>query len=65
MNRRVRKSILKDAGMPPQHVGELMPPDIKPMVKEYHVGRNDPCPCGVGFKYKDCCLSLGTYENYK
>ena len=19
------------------------------------VGRNDPCPCGSGKKYKDCC----------
>jgi hypothetical protein len=22
-----------------------------------HVGRNDPCPCGSGKKYKKCCLS--------
>ena len=21
------------------------------------VGRNDPCPCGSGKKYKKCCLS--------
>jgi hypothetical protein len=21
-----------------------------------HVGRNDPCPCGSGRKYKQCCL---------
>src|SRR5687767_13059414 len=21
-----------------------------------HVGRNDPCPCGSGRKYKHCCL---------
>ncbi|MDH3560983.1 MAG: SEC-C metal-binding domain-containing protein, partial [Gammaproteobacteria bacterium] len=20
------------------------------------VGRNDPCPCGSGKKYKHCCL---------
>ncbi|MBI2970412.1 MAG: SEC-C domain-containing protein [Gammaproteobacteria bacterium] len=20
------------------------------------VGRNDPCPCGSGLKYKHCCL---------
>jgi len=20
-----------------------------------HVGRNDPCPCGSGKKYKNCC----------
>ena len=22
-----------------------------------HIGRNDPCPCGSGKKYKRCCLS--------
>ncbi len=24
--------------------------------KEVKVGRNDPCPCGSGKKYKNCCL---------
>lgn len=24
------------------------------------VGRNDPCPCGSGMKYKKCCLLRGT-----
>ena len=24
--------------------------------KEARVGRNDPCPCGSGIKYKKCCL---------
>ncbi|MGD8450660.1 MAG: SEC-C metal-binding domain-containing protein [Phycisphaerae bacterium] len=23
--------------------------------KEHTVGRNDPCPCGSGKKYKKCC----------
>ena len=23
------------------------------------VGRNDPCPCGSGKKYKKCCMSQG------
>ena len=22
------------------------------------LGRNDPCPCGSGRKYKKCCMSL-------
>lgn len=22
------------------------------------IGRNDPCPCGSGKKYKNCCMSL-------
>ncbi|WP_368860677.1 SEC-C metal-binding domain-containing protein [Bradyrhizobium sp. Arg816] len=26
------------------------------MVKSYKVGRNDPCPCGSGKKFKKCCL---------
>ena len=26
-------------------------------VTELHTGRNDPCPCGSGKKYKKCCLS--------
>jgi uncharacterized protein len=25
-----------------------------------HVGRNDPCPCGSGKKYKKCCLGKET-----
>jgi len=24
------------------------------------IGRNDPCPCGSGKKYKKCCLLKGT-----
>jgi hypothetical protein len=27
----------------------------KIVVKEEKVGRNDPCPCGSGKKYKKCC----------
>ena len=28
----------------------------KPIVSQKKVGRNDPCPCGSGKKYKKCCL---------
>jgi hypothetical protein len=28
----------------------------EPIRKEPKVGRNDPCPCGSGKKYKKCCL---------
>jgi len=24
------------------------------------IGRNDPCPCGSGKKYKRCCMNLGS-----
>jgi preprotein translocase subunit SecA len=27
----------------------------QPLVNKDHVGRNDPCPCGSGKKYKKCC----------
>lgn len=29
----------------------------KTVVKAPKVGRNDPCPCGSGRKYKQCCLN--------
>jgi hypothetical protein len=36
----------------------LLPPDT--VVRERKkVGRNDPCPCGSGKKYKKCCLKKG------
>ena len=28
---------------------------LKPVVKEEKIGRNDPCTCGSGKKYKKCC----------
>ncbi|WP_380572392.1 preprotein translocase subunit SecA [Staphylococcus hyicus] len=27
----------------------------KPIVKDQETGRNEPCPCGSGKKYKNCC----------
>lgn len=38
--------------------GEGMPEEIKPKTQpvrvEQKIGRNDPCPCGSGKKYKNC-----------
>jgi len=31
-------------------------PKSKPLVSDDIIGRNDPCPCGSGKKYKKCCL---------
>lgn len=31
----------------------LNPPE--PKIAEKKVGRNEPCPCGSGKKYKKCC----------
>ncbi|MBQ7516328.1 MAG: SEC-C domain-containing protein, partial [Schwartzia sp.] len=30
-------------------------PAAKKPVRAEHIGRNDPCPCGSGKKYKNCC----------
>lgn len=30
------------------------------MMTKQKIGRNDPCPCGSGLKYKKCCLGLRT-----
>ena len=37
-----------------QHPQENAP---QPIRNEAKVGRNDPCPCGSGKKYKQCCLA--------
>ena len=34
--------------------GQEQPEKKKPAVS-HKVGRNDPCPCGSGKKYKQCC----------
>lgn len=43
--RRRRVAEPSNAGDKPQH----------PIVKKKKIGRNDPCPCGSGKKYKKCC----------
>jgi SEC-C motif len=42
-----------------QHQQSLgpIPPFKQPVVNDEKVGRNDPCPCGSGKKYKKCCLN--------
>ena len=31
--------------------------ELNPPVKKVKIGRNDPCPCGSGKKYKFCCMN--------
>jgi len=33
--------------------------------KHRHIGRNDPCPCGSGLKYKKCCLGKDISDGEK
>jgi hypothetical protein len=43
---------------------EQKPPRIAlPEKSKKKIGRNDPCPCGSGKKYKKCCLQLGIRFN--
>jgi uncharacterized protein YecA (UPF0149 family) len=35
--------------------GSFLPSATSLMFRE-RVGRNDPCPCGSGKKYKKCCM---------
>ena len=37
-----------------EYVGEIPLPYVRESEK---IGRNDPCPCGSGEKYKKCCLA--------
>lgn len=38
-------------------------PEEQPFVRETDkVGRNDPCPCGSGKKFKKCCMGKGVYD---
>jgi len=39
-----------------RHAQEYEYPDCRDAVLQQPVGRNDPCPCGSGKKYKKCCL---------
>jgi hypothetical protein len=43
---------LKAPIAPPEPASYVSP---RPPVREPKIGRNDPCPCGSGKKYKKCC----------
>ena len=60
----LRMWILK--GHTPEEIvsGNLDPKESEKGAEERHgrkkLGRNDPCPCGSGKKYKNCCLRKNT-----
>jgi hypothetical protein len=46
--------------IPKPHAFETTAPTAAPVISHHgHTGRNDPCPCGSGKKFKKCCLSRG------
>ena len=40
----------------------VFPSATEPKVSSKHVGRNEPCPCGSGKKYKKCCMKKQSGE---
>lgn len=46
---------LRRAGQPPQQLMQVL--RAAEVTKRKTVGRNDPCPCGSGRKFKRCCLN--------
>ncbi len=52
------KLILKVSAEPAEN--EYSMPSRTLRHEENSVGRNDPCPCGSGLKYKKCCLAKTT-----
>ena len=63
LNNHTRKPVIK--GYTPEEVDGFKPVSVpivkiakakrKPVRTEHKIGRNDPCPCGSGKKYKKCC----------
>jgi len=53
---RVTPRVTEQVAEKPQHVTENRYEDEKkPIQAGEQIGRNDPCPCGSGRKYKKCC----------
>ena len=46
-----------DPSDPSQSKSDAKPEPIRNRGEK--VGRNDPCPCGSGKKYKNCCMRSG------
>ena len=59
-HRRIRAMQFQHAEAPSATTGEVAgeappPPPVATFVREGRkVGRNEPCPCGSGLKYKQC-----------
>ena len=44
-----------EESMPDHALFDMRKKDPWPLIAEKKIGRNDPCPCGSGKKYKKCC----------
>jgi tetratricopeptide (TPR) repeat protein len=50
-------SVAERLGRELPHPGDPRPVRVAPIPARSVVGRNHPCPCGSGKKYKKCCLA--------
>lgn len=46
-----------EAGVPREYAMEMEEQPTPRQQKRSKVGRNDPCPCGSGMKFKKCHLN--------
>lgn len=51
----IRLCLEKDSSYQIEYEDVGVEPVTSPLRRETRVGRNDPCPCGSGKKYKRCC----------
>lgn len=49
-----RQKVAEGEAVNPKEEGEEKKKKNKPVVRSEKIGRNDPCPCGSGKKYKHC-----------
>jgi uncharacterized protein len=52
----VRLAALRRAAQPPEQLMKMVQAEDGKVLPK--AGRNDPCPCGSGRKYKKCCLNV-------
>ena len=46
--------VAESSGVPMNEFSDMPQPKATPVRVEQKIGRNDPCPCGSGKKYKNC-----------
>lgn len=51
---KIRELLKKGADPAEEFEKKFNRPDVK-SVRMFKAGRNDPCPCGSGKKFKRCC----------
>lgn len=51
----IRLCLEKDSSYQIEYEDVGVEPVTSPLRRETRIGRNDPCPCGSGKKYKRCC----------